>query len=409
MNCLFLELVIFVIKFADMKTRILFFVWMVIAAGWLSCDRSLSVQEERFGYVTLLGKDTLAVEEVVMQPGKVQARVVLRSPRLTFLTYELGLDPNFEMMDFSSSAYAQPGAKDADLLERQTLQFSADRDSLYMIQRTRGEIVGYNFAASSDVLPFLDMIHWPLDVISRKMPDSDTDTLVQPLFAGRRTFNFRFFPGGGDTLFIEHPTRGITWALREDTGALTYLDAGATTRKLRVFRVAELDFEGLAAHFMEQENQGKRIGELSGRGTAEATIGSLHLELDYGQPARRGRELFGQVVPWGERWRTGANKATHLRLDRDVRMGDLLVPAGEYTLFSIPQPDGGVLIVNKQTGQNGQSYDPALDLGRVPMQIANTEESVELFTMDAVAIDNNQGLLRLMWGNTVFSIPFSVQ
>ena len=391
-----------------MKNKLLFLIGL-LGATLLSCERAAPAPDLSFGMVTLLGQDTVAVEEIRMMPGKVQARVILRSPRLSFLEYELNLDNNYEMLTFSGAAYAKPGSAAEDLLESNTLEFSTNRDTLKLIQRTKDEIVGYNFAASSAVLPFLDMIHWPFEVVSRKMVAADLDSLVQPLFAGRRTLNFSLYPGGGDTLFIEHPTRGATWALQNERGGLTYLDAGATTRKLSVFRTESVDFDLLATHFLEEESQGKRIGELSGRGTAMATIGKVHLEFDYGQPVRRGRTLFGSVVPWGERWRTGANKATHMRLDHAIKMGDLLVPAGEYTLFSVPKPDGGVLIINTQTGQHGQTYDPQLDLGRVPMQIDTLGESVELFTLDAVETGPNRGSLRLMWGNTVFSIPFSVE
>ena len=392
-----------------MKTRLLFYVGLLGGVALLSCERAAPTPDLSFGMVTLLGQDTVAVEEVQMEPGKVRARAILRSPRLSFLEYEMSLGSNYEMLTFSGAAYAKPDAAAADLLESYTLTFSADRDTLQMIQRTQAEIVGYNFAATSAVLPFLDMIHWPFEVMSRKMNAAKLDSLVQPLFAGRRTLNFKLYPGGGDTLFIEHPTRGATWALRDVDGALTYLDAGATTRKLRVFRTESVDFDRLATHFFEQESQGKRIGELSGRGSAKATIGKLNLEFDYGQPVRRGRTLFGSVVPWGERWRTGANKATHMRIDHAIKMGDLLIPPGEYTLFSIPEPDGGVLIINTQTGQNGQSYDPQLDLGRVPMQVDTLGASVELFTIEVAETATDRGSLRLMWGNTVFSIPFSVE
>ena len=88
-------------------------------------------------------------------------------------------------------------------------------------------------------------------------------------------------------------------------------------------------------------------------------------------------------------------------------MGGLDVPAGEYTLFTIPAPDGGTLIVNRETGQNGNNYDPQQDLGRVPMEIRELEPSVENFTIEAVETAES-GELRLMWGETVFVVPFRV-
>lgn len=374
----------------------------------MSCERTENYGENSFAFVTLLGKDTLAVEEVKIEPGKLSARAILRSPVLSYLNYEMGLDHDFKMTSFSAAAYKTPGTSDADLIERYDLSFSPDRDSISMLRRTNKEIIGYAFSTNTEVLPFLDMIHWPLDLMAGKMAAKGLDSLTQPMFSGRRTVDFVAERGGGDTLFIRHPTRGTMWSLIDNNGAIQYLDAGATTRKLKVYRTENIDFDGLARHFLNMDEAGKGIGELSGRGASVANIGGVKLEFDFGQPARRGRELFGNIVPWGKLWRTGANKATHLYLDGNIQIGGLKVPAGEYTLFTIPEAEGGMLIVNKQTGQNGQSYDPEQDLGRVPMQIGNLDESVELFSIDAAEEDPGQGMLRLSWGNTVFTVPITV-
>ena len=86
--------------------------------------------------------------------------------------------------------------------------------------------------------------------------------------------------------------------------------------------------------------------------------GPSRITIDYGQPHARGREIFGGLVPYGEVWRLGANWATRLTLDFDVRFGDLDVPRGEYTLFMLPRENGGDLIVSRQTRQWGTDYDP---------------------------------------------------
>lgn len=381
---------------------------LIVIVFSMSCERTENYRENSFAFVTLLGKDTLAVEELRMESGKLRARAILRSPVLSFLNYEMGLDNDFNMTFFSAAAYKKPGALKADLIERYDLSFSSDRDSISMMRRTNDEIIGYAFSTKTEVLPFLDMIHWPFDVMASRMQAKKLSALTQPMFSGRRTVDFVAERGGGDTLFIKHPTRGTMWSLIDEKGGIQFLDAGATTRKLKVYREDSIDFDALARHFLNVNEAGKGIGELSGRGNSVAHIGGVKLEFDFGQPARRGRELFGNIVPWGKLWRTGANKATHLYLDGNIQIGDLKVPAGEYTLFTIPEAEGGMLIVNKQTGQNGQSYDPEQDLGRVPMQIGSFKESVELFSIEAAEEDPGQGLLRLSWGNTVFTVPITV-
>ncbi|MGK7369090.1 MAG: DUF2911 domain-containing protein, partial [Candidatus Halalkalibacterium sp. M3_1C_030] len=105
---------------------------------------------------------------------------------------------------------------------------------------------------------------------------------------------------------------------------------------------------------------------------------------------------------------TGANRATHFYTSNDLQIGDLEVPAGEYTLFTIPEEDGGTLMINKQTGQNGQSYDADRDLGRVPLDLSKKEDVTEAFTIDLEETDTG-GVLKLIWGETVFSVDFLVQ
>ena len=122
---------------------------------------------------------------------------------------------------------------------------------------------------------------------------------------------------------------------------------------------------------------------------------------------KRGRVIWGTVVRYGQLWRTGANRATHFKTDRELRFGDLVVPAGEYTLFSIIEANGGVLIINRQTGQNGQTYNPALDLGRVPLRAQALDREVEAFTI-AVREQNGRGVLALQWDRTEMVTEFSV-
>ncbi|MCL4402101.1 MAG: DUF2911 domain-containing protein, partial [Acidobacteria bacterium] len=86
---------------------------------------------------------------------------------------------------------------------------------------------------------------------------------------------------------------------------------------------------------------------------SSVTIDGKTIAIDYSAPSMRGRQIFGSLVPYGKVWRTGANKATTLKTDANLNINGLMVPKGEYTLYSIPEPDQWTLIVNKQTGQWG--------------------------------------------------------
>src|SRR5580698_9900633 len=96
--------------------------------------------------------------------------------------------------------------------------------------------------------------------------------------------------------------------------------------------------------------------------------GGKTIKTDYSSPRLRGRKMIGEHDPYGEVWRTGANPATTLITATTLKIGTLEVPAGTYTIYTLPNADQWLLIVNKQTGQWGTEYSEAKDLGRTPMQ-----------------------------------------
>lgn len=146
----------------------------------------------------------------------------------------------------------------------------------------------------------------------------------------------------------------------------------------------------------------------SPRDTARAEIGGANVFVDYGRPYMRGRVIMGGLVPYGQVWRTGANEATHFVTDRDLRVGGVAVPAGTYTLYTLPAESGWQLIVNRQTGQWGTQYDPAQDLARIPMQVSRVETPVDQFTVRVEPRSDGGGLLALEWENTRAEVPFTV-
>jgi hypothetical protein len=142
---------------------------------------------------------------------------------------------------------------------------------------------------------------------------------------------------------------------------------------------------------------------LSPPAKAEATINGKKVTIDYSAPSKRDRAIMGGLVPYGKVWRTGANAATTLKTETDLMLGSLHVPAGTYTLYTIPGETEWTLIVNKQTGQWGTNYDEAQDLGRVKMKVAPVKDTVETF---AIAIDNKA--LTMTWENTRATVPVMV-
>ena len=131
------------------------------------------------------------------------------------------------------------------------------------------------------------------------------------------------------------------------------------------------------------------------------------ITTDYSSPRAKGRQVFGGLVPYNEVWRTGANEATTFVTTANLSVEGKDIPAGSYTIFTVPAQDKWTLIINKKTGEWGIPYHYESDeLVRVPMQAGKTSGPVENFTIN---YDQSGGgcTLQISWENTQASVKFS--
>ena len=132
---------------------------------------------------------------------------------------------------------------------------------------------------------------------------------------------------------------------------------------------------------------------------AEVTLNGKAVTIHYNSPRMRGRKIMGELVPYGKVWRTGANPATSFDADGDLMIGDLHVPAGKYTLYTLPAAPGTPwqLIINKQTGQWGTEYSQDQDLGRTPMHSATLPSPQENMSISFEHTSGNTTELHVRW------------
>ena len=128
------------------------------------------------------------------------------------------------------------------------------------------------------------------------------------------------------------------------------------------------------------------------------------ITVNYSSPRAKGRKVFGELVPYGEVWRTGANEATTFVADANLTVGGKDVPAGNYTIFTVPNPDKWMLIINKKTGEWGIPYKYEADeLARVDMKVSSTSAPVENFTI-ALASMGGSCTMTISWESTQASV-----
>jgi hypothetical protein len=128
------------------------------------------------------------------------------------------------------------------------------------------------------------------------------------------------------------------------------------------------------------------------------------VSIQYSRPSMRGRKIFGGLVPYDQVWRTGANAATSLKTDVALTIGGASVPAGSYTLYTLPGANGWKLIINKQTGQWGTEYSQGQDLARVEMKVTQRPSPLEQFTISFDKTGGDSATLKLEWDTTVASV-----
>lgn len=348
-------------------------------------------------FVIRLGTDTTAIERFVRTPTSLEAVLVQRSPRTAMRILRMTTGPNGDPRTLELRVLSAP---ELDAPARTTMTARFAQDSIRTDESQGGRTTQRSVAWQPGAVALVGGFYSPYETLLRR---ANRDSAVVPavLNLAPRTFTVRRTQNG----FALEDQFGQPLTLRTDASGRLVGAAGAGFSTAE--RVGWVDLPALAREFAGRDARSAGLGVLSPPDSVRTTIAGAGVRVDYSRPGRRGRPIFGQLVPWNEVWRTGANEATHLSSDRPLRFGSVTVPAGSYTLFSIPAPTGWQLIINKQTGQAGTEYDPAQDLARIPMRTRTLAQPVENFLI-RVEPEANGGVLRLAWDRTEAFVSFTV-
>jgi tetratricopeptide (TPR) repeat protein len=138
--------------------------------------------------------------------------------------------------------------------------------------------------------------------------------------------------------------------------------------------------------------------------TLTQRVGLMDVTISYSRPSMRGRKIFGDLLPYGELWRTGANAATTIKFSDEVTIEGKKVPAGTYSLFSIPGQNEWTVMLNKNANASANDYKEAEDVARFTVKSQKTGSTYETFTIDLSDITNNTAMLNIKWENTKASL-----
>lgn len=344
------------------------------------------------GYLVTLGRDTIAAESFTTAAGVLRGSSVIRTPRTLLREYELTFDADGAPRLYRVVTRVPGGGA----VREETYEYSAD--SVVATIRRDTALRRIAIATKERPLPFSEDVIAPWATTLRR-GSHDTLTVLTAARAWRLPFNRR-----GDTVQVPVVQWGTARFDVDGAGEVTAADLTGTTSGYLIARIPPFDVRTLAGRFAREDTR-SGLAKLSPRDTARATIAGARVLLDYGRPSVRGRQIFGAaVVPWEQVWRTGANEATQLITDADLLVGGAAVPAGTYSLWTLPAPDGWKLIINRQHGQWGTQYDSAQDLVRVPLAVTSLSAPVEVLTIRIVSAGPGATLV-IDWANTRATAP----
>jgi hypothetical protein len=373
--------------------------------------------DEKGSWITTLGRDTVAVESVVRAANRVVGDIAVRIPSTVRLHYEVELRPDGSVARTTLDTDPM-GAKN---IQAKHVVFDFDADSVRSTIDSAGQKRKVARALPKGTLPmfmtgfgasyglYSSMGLYEL-LLERTRPAPNDTLKVPAIDIATGAMSKRAFLARSATQ-IDVDYFGILWThLTVDaSGQITAADARATTEQTQTQRTAFVDVGAVAKSFASADRSGKGIGPASPNLIEKGTLGGQLVVVTYGSPRRRGRTILGAVVPYDRVWRTGANEATVILFDKNMTIGAASVPAGAYSLWTIPKADGTVqLIINKQHGQWGTEYDSAQDLVRVPMKSSTAPSPQENFAIN-IAGSGNSGELRMSWDAFVWSVPIAMK
>jgi hypothetical protein len=369
--------------------------------------------EERYGFIALLGRDTISVESVTREGDRLTSDAVDRFPRVRqrHTEIELADDGRIRRLVMDIHTPSEPENQ-----RDRRVEVEVGAESVRISKRDRSGTVRRAFATDGGVamahLPQMYSLYElyfgaalrqasasniaPGERIPMRQFYIDREFDRFPLHRG----SVRQLPGG--KVEVRHDwLSGTGEATLDSSYRLQSYTGARTTYRVEVARLAEPpDVKSIGDRFAARETAAGGMKQLSVRDTVRAGIGSVTFEVDYSRPLARGRELVGGILPYDQVWRTGANAATQFTTSAPINLAGLPVPAGTYTLWTIPRTTGATLIVNKQTGQWGTGYNPAHDFGRVAMNTETLATPVDTFTISV-----RDGGLVMEWGTFRWTAP----
>jgi hypothetical protein len=393
----------------------------VIAFALLAACTTTNKPTERYGFLALLGRDTVSVESVTRHGNSLVSDEVDRFPRVRQRHTDISLAPDGSIKRLVMDIHTP---SEPENRRDRHVEVDVSSDAVRISKRDKSGTVEHKFSTDGGVtvghleqMYSLYELYFAAALAHAKTAHVPVGQPIQmrQFYIDREFDNFplghgvvKVMPNG--KVEIQHDWLSGTGEATLDSAYRLLSYSGArTTYKVEVARLpAPPDVKAIGAQFAALETKAGGVKQMSVRDTVRGTIGNATFAVDYGRPLARGRVLVGGIIPYDQVWRTGANAATQFTTSAAISLAGLRLPAGRYTLWTIPHANGAELIVNKQTGQWGTGYNGSYDLGRAPLTTEMAATPVDKLTISIRPTDSRHGGLIMEWGPFRWTAPIVI-
>ncbi|GAB3999657.1 hypothetical protein GCM10028807_50510 [Spirosoma daeguense] len=358
-----------------------------------------------------MGTDTVLVETYTMVNNHLYGKAFVRVPEDYIGEFSIHFHPDGSIREFNVNAMnplnsSIPFQAKSGVFEYR-LNMNCRNDTCTYYNSERGEKTQTVFrhpTKSVDFVggwvPFISLMEWnclrlvksgkskiPLKMINHRIGVYD----IGVHFAAKDTIIF-----GGP--FLEYTKLNV-----DPEGRISQVDGIGTPWNYYVSKHPPIDIEQIAKRMAKTPG----IDIPSPTETIRANVKKSKIELTYGRPFKRGRVVFGGIVPYDSIWRTGANGPTRISLQHPIRIGTTNIPPGQYSIYSIPQKDKWVLIFSSDLTSWPTDPNRRKDFAQVVIPAKTTTNRSEQFTI-TIQETTNGGELTFNWDNVLATATFDV-
>jgi hypothetical protein len=387
-----------------MQLRVLLFL-LPLSCGFLA--RSQKPYNKKGCLIYTLGKDTTAIGNYELNGYDFSLTVADLTEAVTVSKLKGTFFPNGELQAVEGNMYKPVPGKDPQLLSAYKLYY--DSNSTFIETRRNNTVSKRKYPAKIMVANSLGgytLVYMPALLVNFA-PGKNGDSVLSHHIVFNSARDFVIRKTGDGNFSIGSSVMGIFTLSLDKKDNLRSVDGIGTSWNIKGTVVPLLDMDSVIAANVSKDQVNPHIAITNRLDSVQRTIGGAAIKIRYSRPSVRGRVIFGEVVPYDRFWRTGADAATKLTLSQPIYFNGKELPAGEYSIFTLPSKNGWTIMFNKQPNIWGTEYKAANDVLRVPMSVEVLQERAELLTIELVQTDKG-GRIEISWEKLKASVPFSM-